>query len=157
MDSVIVRVHMGRIGVASAGETLQTILGSCVGIGLLWKDREVYGLAHCLLPQSSGEKAEEAEAKYVDRGVPELVRRMGIPPSELRAVKAVVAGGASMMRPGDAAPGGKVGEGNVRAARAALRKLGIRIISQECGDHFGRQMLIHGHTGEFEVQKIVRE
>ncbi|WP_175772532.1 hypothetical protein [Paraburkholderia phenazinium] len=45
-----IQVHMCAIGIGQGHDVLRATLGSCVGIGLLWRERAIYGLAHCLLP-----------------------------------------------------------------------------------------------------------
>lgn len=53
-----IQVHMCAIGIGGGEDVLRTTLGSCVGIGLLWRARGIYGLAHCLLPEAP-ERANE--------------------------------------------------------------------------------------------------
>jgi chemotaxis protein CheD len=40
------------MSIGSGDDVLRATLGSCVGIGLLWRERAIYGLAHCLLPEA---------------------------------------------------------------------------------------------------------
>jgi chemotaxis protein CheD len=49
-DSAVVHVRMGQLAIGQSPTVLKTTLGSCVGIVLLWRERAVYALAHCLLP-----------------------------------------------------------------------------------------------------------
>ena len=46
MNNKNCNVHIGEVKTGSGDVELQTILGSCIGIGFLWKKRGVYGLAH---------------------------------------------------------------------------------------------------------------
>ncbi|PWS15383.1 chemotaxis protein CheD, partial [Klebsiella pneumoniae] len=47
-----IHVQIGQVKTGRAGQALNAILGSCIGLGLLDPARGVYGLAHCLLSKS---------------------------------------------------------------------------------------------------------
>ena len=47
-----IQVRMCEVKLGSGSDVLHAILGSCVGIGLLWRNRGLYAMAHCLLPES---------------------------------------------------------------------------------------------------------
>ena len=66
MNNKNCNVHIGEVKTGSGDVELQTILGSCIGIGFLWKKRGVYGLAHCLLSKSPDQDFEIG-ARYVDQ------------------------------------------------------------------------------------------
>lgn len=101
MNNQIQTVRMGEIGIGSAGQTLSTLLGSCVGVIVFDPKRAVAGLAHIQLPASSlrGSQAEDSLGKYADIAIPELLRQVlpggGSVPSSLRLVTHI-AGGADM-------------------------------------------------------------
>ena len=97
MNNKNYNVHIGEVKTGSGDVELQTILGSCIGIGFLWKKRGVYGLAHCLLSQSPDQDFEIG-ARYVDQAIYSLTQLMSI--TDYRDIRAVVAGGANMTRQG---------------------------------------------------------
>jgi chemotaxis protein CheD len=71
-----IHVNIGKIGISTQGENLRTILGSCVAVALLWEDRKIYGLAHCLVPEASDDLEPASEAKFVDQAIPTLISKM---------------------------------------------------------------------------------
>ena len=153
----VIRVNIGKVGIARDGETLQTILGSCVGIGFLFKERGLYGLAHCLLPEIPSGTEDCTEARFVDQGISTLIREMRLQTSDLRSVQAVIVGGASLFRDGTSRVGSKIGPKNIHAAKSILRRLQIKVVFEDCGQNFGRQLFIYGRDGTYEVKKIQAE
>ena len=47
-------VRMGEMQVGGNGDTLRTLLGSCIGLALYDRRRKIGGLAHIVLPESRG-------------------------------------------------------------------------------------------------------
>ena len=43
-------VGMGEVRIGRRGEILRATLGSCIGIGVIWRQGGRCALAHCLLP-----------------------------------------------------------------------------------------------------------
>ncbi|HEY2000137.1 chemotaxis protein CheD [Paraburkholderia sp.] len=150
-------VHMCAIGIGNGidHDVLRATLGSCVGIGLLWRERGIYGLAHCLLPDAQN-RPEGLGAKYVTQAVPSLLALMQVQRASHHALEAVLAGGANMVhyvrRPSHA----PIGEQNVRTAQQLLETLGVRVVHTDVGGECGRQLLIDCHEHAFVVKKIAR-
>lgn len=150
-----IAVHIGQVKIARHGESLKALLGSCVGVGLLWKDREVYGLAHCLLPECPT-KPLTIGGRFVDQAVASLVAMMRIRVDDIPRVVAVLAGGGNMTSPRGTDPGRLVGSQNVRVAMRELNKLGITIASSDVGGDIGRTLSISGSDGSHHVQRLPR-
>lgn len=146
-------VHIGEIKTGRHDHELHTILGSCIGIGILWKKRGLYGLAHCLLPNSSNDQFEFG-GRFVDQAVPSLYQVMEV--TSGRDIRAIVAGGANMTLPNSDTPEKLVGYQNARAAVAQLERMRIRIIHEDTGGLEGRKMSICCSTGDFTIRKIPR-
>jgi chemotaxis protein CheD len=160
-ESREIQVHMCQIGIGGHDDVLRTTLGSCVGIGLLWRARAVYGLAHCLLPEapalsSPASPSDNASAKYVTQAIPSLLQLMQVQRASYGELEAVVAGGANMVhyvrRPSHA----PIGEQNARTAQRLLDALGVRIVHTDVGGESGRQLLIDCRQHTFVVKKIAR-
>ncbi len=64
-------IRMGEIRVDGDGNTLHTLLGSCVGLALYDRQQKIGGLAHIVLPDSRG--SEHRLGKYVNTAVPSLM------------------------------------------------------------------------------------
>ena len=159
-DKPVVSVSMGKLAVAWDGETLKTILGSCVGVGILWSDKAVFGLAHCVLPESHEEMAIDGqEARFVNQAIPRLLEQMGARRKDYKDLQAVIIGGASLIASPLATKNKNktnVGAQNVETAQDLLARLEIPIVIASVGENFGRQLYIDGKTGVCEVHKISR-
>jgi chemotaxis protein CheD len=160
-DSREIQVHMCEIRVGGSDDVLRTTLGSCVGIGLLWRARGMYGLAHCLLPEAPARihpstASDAISAKYVTEAIPSLLQLMQVQRASYRELEAVVAGGANMVhyvrRPSHA----PIGEQNARTAQRLLDALGVRIVHTDVGGESGRQLLIDCRQHTFVVKTIAR-
>lgn len=150
-----VNVHIGQVKVTSSGEELKAILGSCVGVGLLWRSRNTYGLAHCFLPKSP-EETFEIGGRYVDQAIRSLIALMKIRPENFPEIEAVVAGGGNMTAPLTKDNSELVGGLNASAAIEQLKLLGIRVIHSDLGGVTGRKIFINGEDGSYRVRTIPR-
>ncbi|MBB5356931.1 chemotaxis protein CheD [Rhodanobacter sp. ANJX3] len=150
-----VHVKMCEVRSGSAPQVLRSTLGSCVGIGLLWRERDLYALAHCLLPESAV-RAEQLSAKYVTDAIPSLLRLIGAEPSHYHQLEAVIAGGAYMMHHLRPALYGMIGELNTRMAQRLLAEAGIRVVHTDIGGTSGRQLSIHCETRQYVVRTFER-
>ncbi|MBX2880005.1 MAG: chemotaxis protein CheD [Granulosicoccus sp.] len=148
-----INVHIGEAKTGRGDQQLHTILGSCVGIGFLWKKRGYYGLAHCLMPKSAPGNTD-ASARYVDGAIHTLINQMSI--TNVQDIRAIVAGGANMTQSAAATQKNLIGQQNTLAAIEWLDRLKIRIIHEDTGGCEGRKMWINCDTGEFEVRAIPR-
>lgn len=137
--------------VGKGDEILHTTLGSCVGIALLWHDRRLCALAHCLLPEPLTGPGLPT-AKYVTDAVPSLLQLIGAEPSQHAKLQAIVAGGACMISPGRPLPYGLIGEQNTQMARHLLAGAGIRVVYTDTGGSNGRQLSIDCRTQQYAVR-----
>ncbi|SFU58444.1 chemotaxis protein CheD [Pseudoduganella namucuonensis] len=144
-------VGMGRLAAGSRGDTLVAVLGSCVGLALLWPQGGRCALAHCLLPAAPpGERG--MGARYVDQAVPSMLTVLGATPADYADIDVVVAGGASMLGPGTGLL--TVGRQNIVAALAVLQRYGLRVTDSDLGGHAGRRMLIDCARYQCAIQTI---
>ena len=126
---------MGEIALATRGETIRTLLGSCIGIALHDPHSRIGGLAHVVLPNSRGHRGPPG--KFVDTAIPELIRLIGGCGGKLPNLTAKIAGGARMFATSaDIA----IGEHNLAAIERELADRRIPILSRHCGGHQGRRM-----------------
>ena len=158
-----VQVRMCEIAVSHGEEAkiLRATLGSCVGIGLLWRSRATYGLAHCLLPEpTGGARAAGAVqagngAKYVIEALPKLLAMMHAHDAREGDIEAVLAGGANMMhhRTTIHEP---IGELNVRVARQMLADARLKLVHVDVGGECGRQLSIDCEQHHYAVRHFSR-
>lgn len=150
-----IQVRMCEARVGQGDDVLHAILGSCVGIGLLWRQRGLYGLAHCLLPVSP-QPIERTGAKYVTTALPTLLAMMKLERSQHREVEAVIAGGACMVQHATPPKHGLIGAQNARMAQQLLAQTGIRVVHVDVGGESGRQLLIDCAQHHYAVRVIGR-
>jgi chemotaxis protein CheD len=146
-------VLSGQMQIGQGEQVLTALLGSCVGIGMIWRKQGRCGLAHCFLPD--GVEAGEGSARYVSAAVPGLLAMMGVRREQYDEVDVVIAGGARMLnlRP----VGGAVGTRNIEAARSQLSLRGLQVRFQDVGGSQGRRMSIDCDQQTFSVVRIARE
>lgn len=146
------QVGMGQLKAGARTDQLSALLGSCVGIGLIWKKRGRCALAHCLLPECA-QMGDEFGARYVSQAVPSLLRLIGATEDDCGDIEVIVAGGATMLN--SCSSRLQIGQQNADAARKYLRKFGLNVTYCRVGGKCGRTMSIDCATGTFSVQEIV--
>ena len=138
-------VRMGEIEVSTrTGEELVARgLGSCIGLALIDRSSGVAGMAHVVLPESTG--ADKEPGKFADLAVPALVAQMQRAGAVTRRLEAVLAGGARMFELGEM----DIGARNADAVKAGLARVGLRVRAADTGGNRGRTMRLT--VGDFEV------
>jgi len=146
-------VRMGELAVArTPGQVLASIgLGSCIGLALVSRAWNVAGLAHIMLPESPS-KAPAERGKYADRAVPALVAELALLGAPAHDLDAVIVGGAQMFALGSGSL--DIGARNESAVRAALRRIGIRVLAAATGSNKGRTIRVHADTGLVVVKEV---
>ena len=87
-------IRMGEMCVAGQGDSLRTLLGSCVGLALHDRRRKIGGLAHIVVPDSRGKV--DRPGKFVDTAIPALIEQMEQLAGQSLTLSAKFAGGANM-------------------------------------------------------------
>ena len=149
-----VNIHIGQVKMAAESEVLRALLGSCVGVGLIWRRRGLCTLSHCLLPRSPG-PVTDVTGRWVDAAIHSSLRLMEAETAHSRQLQAVVAGGGNMIS-GPVDGGVQVGTGNVAAARETLRRLRIEIIEEDVGGELGRRLELSGADLSYRIETIPR-
>ena len=142
------RVDIGELAVAGAGESMETNLGSCLGIAILWPARRRVVLCHVLLPEHPGTPTDRRYARYADTAPRHMLRRLRVPDEHLRSLRVVIAGGATLY-----AQTNQIGAKNIRHGVRALRALGLRILGRDVGEGWTRRMRVSAETGCVEVTR----
>lgn len=113
-------------------------LGSCIGLGLFCPIKNVVGLAHIALPQSTTdpEKAQKLPGYFADSGVDALLKKMGELGCTPDKIYAKIAGGAKTKI--ELADYFGIGQRNTVAVKAGLLKRGIKILGEDIGGEISR-------------------
>ncbi|WP_051971492.1 chemotaxis protein CheD [Massilia sp. 9096] len=146
-------VWTGQIEVGRGGDVLTALLGSCVGIGMIWRARGVCALAHCLLPEGVLDNGMHS-ARYVSTAVPALLAALGVRREQYDEVEIVIAGGARMLR----LPGGDAAVGcrNILAAHAQLGSRGLQVAFEDVGGHQGRRLSIDCAAMSYKIERVAQ-
>ena len=154
----MIRVGMADLNICTAPDAITTLgLGSCVGIVLYDASTKTAGLAHVMLPDSTQIRSNENVAKFADTGIDELLRMLqerGVAKSRLVAK---IAGGAQMFAFSTENSMLCVGKRNVEATKKKLSSLGIRIVSEDTGEFYGRTIEFYPETGELLIKTVGKE
>ncbi len=155
MNQKEINVHIGEVKIAKNGETLKAILGSCVGIGFLWKERKICGLAHCLLAEAPT-RTFAISGRYVDQAIPSLLALMKIRPENYPEIEIIVAGGGNMTQPGALDIDELVGSHNFAIAQKELKNRGLKITKLDRAKEEGRKITIDSQLCTYVIEEIPR-
>lgn len=143
-------VWAGALAVGSGATVLTALLGSCVGIGILWRRRKRCALAHCLLAEApAGDPG--TDLRYVSNAVPALLRGLGARPEDYAELDVVAAGGASLFDPSPL----RVGERNIAAFERAMLALDLRVVHHLLGGSQGARITLHCAALTFDTKRLV--
>ncbi|MDY6795627.1 MAG: chemotaxis protein CheD [Actinomycetota bacterium] len=138
-------------------------LGSCVGVALYDNRKNIGGMAHIMLPDSTAIAKRGGPGRYADTAIVAMVEEMERLGSRRSDIKAKLAGGACMFHiPGAVNPrnvpgpslGMKIGERNIEAAKRMLKELRIPLVAEETGGSYGRTMRFDISDGSVTIRSI---
>lgn len=156
--SEIIKIGIADMNIVKAPDALMTIgLGSCVGIAIRDKALKIGGLIHVMLPDSTSVRSNANIAKFADTGIPELVRLLEKEGCSKLRMEAKIAGGAQMFSFQNKSELLGIGAKNAEASKMALKKLGIRLIAEDCGDSYGRTVIFYPETGKYEIRAVGKD
>jgi chemotaxis protein CheD len=144
-------VRMGELAISDTpGDVLVSLgLGSCIGLALVDKRAGVAGLAHIVLPETSGNPKPEAMNKFADHAVPALVDGMVERGASRVFMQASLVGGASMF----AAAGLEVGQRNAVAVRELVAERRLNVVAEAVGGSRGRTVKVDVASGTVSVRE----
>ena len=148
-------MHIGEVKTARYGKRLKAILGSCVGVGLLWRASGICGLAHCLLPEAP-ERQYMVSGRFVDQAIPSLIALLRIREGDFKNVEAIVVGGGNMMANQFGSTHELVGSRNSEVALKLVKEKGFNLIYSEVGGECGRCITISSADFSYKVRSIPR-
>lgn len=131
---------------------VETILGSCVGIVL----RDAAGatcVGHCMLPYARHDEPRGEPGRFVDLCLNEMFgffERRGKPRRELEAK---LFGGARVLPPYRSDTRG-IGEENIAAAVAILKRMDVCLVACDVGGGRGRRIVVNTADGSVFVREL---
>ena len=143
-------VRMGELAISNTqGHVLLSRgLGSCIGLAVVDKRAGVAGLAHIVLPETSGTPAVAALNKFADHAVPALLDGLAELGASRVFMRAYLVGGASMF-----ASVADIGARNAAAVRALLAGRRVPVAAEEVGGAKGRTIRVDVASGEVSVRE----
>ena len=148
---MVTMVRMGELAISDTpGDVLVSLgLGSCIGLALVDKRAGVAGLAHIVLPETTGSPKPEAMNKFADHAVPALVDGMVERGASRVFMQAALVGGASMF----AAAGLEVGQRNAVAVRELVAERRLNVVGEAVGGSRGRTVKVDVASGTVSVRE----
>jgi chemotaxis protein CheD len=152
----IIKVGIADMNIVMVPDLIRTTgLGSCVGVVLYDQAREIAGMAHIMLPDSSLSRAEpQNKAKFANTAIKELLDsliKLGARPS---GIKAKLAGGAQMFQFSGSSDMMRIGPRNVEAVLQELKELRIPVLAQDVGGNSGRTIEFDPKTGLMQIRTV---
>ncbi|MFZ5650396.1 MAG: chemotaxis protein CheD [Bacillota bacterium] len=129
-------------------------LGSCVGVSLYDPVRRLGGLLHVMLPDSTQFSNVTKPAKFVDLGIPMIIKEMQSMGASVNRMQAKLVGGAQMFSGLDDKMTLNIGQRNTEKSREVLKKLGIPVLCEEVGGNRGRTMILDTQTGHVTIRTL---
>ena len=149
MSVQLVNVGVAQLKIASSPQVLRTILGSCVGICIYDRQKKMGGLAHILLPESTGNDNPE---KYADTAIPMLVDLLFKQGCKREFMSAKIAGGSAMFKFSQGNMLGQIGERNIEAVKKALAAKNIPVLQEDVSGNSGRVIDFFLDDGHLKVK-----
>lgn len=126
-------------------------VGSCIIVAMYDPKSKTGGMAHVMLPDSSGIPQDKVNPRrFADTAVPLLFQMLGNAGVFRSAVWAKLIGGAEMFPPTDDFQL-NVGKNNIKAATKALELLGVPLLAAEVGGAVGRSAEFDLATGAIRL------
>lgn len=126
-------------------------IGSCVIVAMYDPKKKIGGVAHVILPDSTGISHEKINPrKFADTAIPLLLLTLSHAGAIRANLWAKLVGGAQMF-PATEDFSEQIGAKNSEATIEALKKLGIPLLAKDLGGKSGRSLELHLDTGRISV------
>lgn len=145
-------VGMAEMRIARSPDILATYgIGSCVIVAMYDPKTKIGGVAHIMLPDSTGIAQERLNPrKFADTAVPLLFQTLSHAGCFKSRVISKIVGGAEMFPPNENLTS-NIGTLNTCSAIEALKKLRIPILAKDIGGRSGRSIEMNLDTGRISV------
>lgn len=138
----VIFIGIGELCV-SASPLASIGLGSCIGLVLHDRTRQLGGLAHIMLPDSNGRT--DRPGKYADTAIVTLLEELSFKRRKNGEIVAKMVGGASMFS--QFSEGVSIGRKNIDRIRAILAEYKIPLSGEDVGGTLGRTMTYYPTNG----------
>ena len=151
-------VGMAEMRIARAPDLLAVYgVGSCVIVAMFDPKTRIGGVAHVMLPDSSGlDHSRINPRKFADTAIPLLYQTLAHAGVFKGSVWAKVVGGAEMFPPTEDFSN-QIGKQNAEACLGALERLGIPMVGKDIGGSAGRSIEFNLDSGTMVVTTLGEE
>lgn len=152
----VVRVGIADLNFVEAPDRIRTSgLGSCVGVIVYDEIKQIAGMAHVMLPESSQTKQQGFNPyKYADTAMKLLVEGLLERHAATYRLKAKMAGGAQMFQQFNGPGVMRIGPRNIDAVQELLNVWRIPVIASDVGGNSGRTIEFNPVNGELHVRTV---
>jgi chemotaxis protein CheD len=150
MSEKKITIGMGEFAVSSSGILEAIGLGSCVAVCLYDKEKKIGGLAHIMLGKSEGFSVNPL--RFADLAIEAMLKELLKKGCKKEVITAKIFGGASMFSNIKTAM--EIGNNNISAVKAILKKECIKIIAEDTGGTHGRSIWFDLDNGKVVVSKV---
>jgi len=148
-------VGLGEIVISKNSEDVLVAygLGSCLGIACYDENARIAGMLHAVLPKPNG-NGKEPDSRYVEHGIPELLRKMVEAGGKEKDFSIRYAGGANMLN----SPGFNnvlnIGQRNIEAAENLLQPGPVPVVGKDVGGTIGRTVRFYVEDGKMTIRRL---
>jgi chemotaxis protein CheD len=128
-------------------------LGSCVAVAMYHEKSKTGSLVHIMLPEGEMKNGVKP-GKYANIAVKAMHDKMKKNVGGTGGIVAKIAGGSNMFK---VTKRFRIGEQNIKVAKSELKKLGIRIVAQDCGNNYGRSIIFTPEDGNLRIKSLYGE
>ncbi len=152
----VIKVGIAQMDVVKPPHTIRTSgLGSCVGVILYDESKQIAGLIHVMLPDSTLGRATALNvAKFADTGIEALIDLLKVEGVQPFKLKAKIAGGAQMFKFASDKDSMRIGPRNVEAVKEQLRKNRIPLIAEDTGGNSGRTIEFDPVSSKLNIRTV---
>lgn len=146
-----INVEMGQLKIGKYNDILAAYgIGSCVVVVCYDRVNPVAGMLHGILPEKPAKKVDEN--KYINTGIENLIKTLLEIGVSIKNIDAKIFGGASMF---DVKISGEtIGEKNIKMAKEILTKKNIKIVGEDVGANYGRNIEFSVETKQAIVKSF---
>lgn len=154
----VIPVGMGEMKIARCPELLVVYgIGSCVIVALYDPKSKTGGLAHVMLPDSTGiDKETMNPIKFADTAVPALYEALAEAGAFKGSLVVKIVGGSEMFPPTEDYEN-HIGRDNTIAVKKALKKINLPLIAEDTGGRRGRSIEFDLEAGMIKLSIIGEE
>ncbi len=147
-----ISIHIGECYASKEPAVIYTLLGSCVSVCLIDRERCIGGMNHILLPGKADLRHFDDSARYGINAMELLINRILALGGDRRQLAAKVFGGGNVIA--SISGYNAIGKKNVDFVLEFLRLEGIRVLKKDVGGTDTRKIYFHTDTGNVYLKRI---